>query len=226
MGRIATALAAATLSLASLACVGQERWVDKALLHDGRIVDVQRTVDFHFGSGTPSFTRWPDQYTLQARNPDTRKIVRWSGERHFNPVLLDFQGEVAWLVIVASSVAADLKPFDCPQFPYIFLRQDGSRWTRVPATEFPRPLMRANLSFQYDVRYMKGGRRQSAEDIENGNRMAERSSEGFLARDIPSDFASWRFGYKNEYRVASNAAECVAGKNEKGVRYHFDGKGT
>lgn len=140
------------------------------LLHDGRTIEVQRVAS-HFDSGERSnaFTRSPDQYSLTATNPDSGKQVRWSGERHFNLILLDFRHKTPYLVIVATNVFSNLKQYGCPKIPYIFFRQNenNGRWTQISASEFPRQLLRANLSFRYDGFYMRGGKRQTKEDIES-----------------------------------------------------------
>lgn len=198
--------------LVTSGCTPTERWVDEAVLHDGRTVEVRRSVDFNFGQGEliSALQRWPNQYSLTARNPDTGKTVRWSGERNFDPILLDFWERIPYLVIVASSVFSDLKQYGCPEIPYVFLRYEEreGQWKSIPASQFPQRLLLANLSFSYDGYYMKGGKRQSKEDIARRNELREKTSGGSMSRIIPTTFESWRAKYKNDYRVSHYRDGC------------------
>lgn len=195
-------------------CQADERWIDEASLADGRTVEVDRSVSFNFGGGelSQAFKRWPNQFALKAINPDSGKVVRWSGEQNFNPVLLDFWDKIPYLVVVATSIASNLKQYGCPEIPYIFFRYDEGRghWTQIAPKDFPSRLLRANLSFSYDGTYMKNGARQSKEEIDRRNALRERSSSNFITRTIPIDFASWASRYKNQYR---------AGHYQNGCRY-------
>jgi hypothetical protein len=186
-------------------CRADERWIDEALLADGRTVEVDRSVSFNFGRGelTNALTRWPNQYAFSTKNPDSGKSVLWSGEQDFNPILLDFSNKTPYLVVVATSVFSNLKQYGCPKIPYIFFRFDesGGHWNQIAPKDFPSQLLHANLSFHYDGTYMKDGARQTKEDIDSRNTLGERSSENFTTRTIPTDFASWSSRYKNQYRV-------------------------
>ncbi len=193
-------------------CTPTESWVDEALLHDGRTVEVRRSVDFNFGQGElrSVLQRSPNQYSLTARNPDTGKTVSWSGERNFDPILLDFWEGIPYLVVVASSVFSNLKEYGCPEIPYVFLRYEVSegRWISIPPSQFPQRLLLANLSLYYDGYYMKGGKHQSKEEIASSNELREKTSGGSRSRIIPTTFESWRSKYKNEYRVSHYRDGC------------------
>lgn len=172
----------------------RERWTDEALLHDGRTIDVERAGRV--------------RHTLRTTNPDTMREVAWSGEQGFSPILLDFRDGVAHLVIYAFDINADLKRYGCPEIPYVFFRQDrGGAWIQLAASDFPRSLLIANLSPGYDPHYMKeGGVRRSAQDIRG--QFGPREAGGFLTRTIPTDFASWGYRSKNQYRVGRHRDGC------------------
>lgn len=193
-------------------CQADQRWIDEALLADGRTVEVDRSVSFNFGRGELSnaLTRWPNQYAFKVNNPDSGKSIRWSGEQDFDPILLDFWNKTPYLVVVATSVFSNLKQYGCPEIPYIFFRYDESNghWDQIAPKDFPPQLLHANLSFRYDGTYMKDGKRQSKEDIDRRNAVGERSSENFTTRNIPTDFASWTSRYKNQYRVGHYRDGC------------------
>jgi len=103
-------------------CQADERWIDEAILVDGSSIDVERSVSYNFGNGdlSSALTRWPNQYAFKVDNPYSGKSIRWSGEKDFNPILLDFWNKVPYLVIVAVSTFSNLKQYGCPEIPYIF----------------------------------------------------------------------------------------------------------
>jgi hypothetical protein len=193
-------------------CQADERWIDEAALADGRTVEVDRSVSFNFGDGElfQALKRWPNQFTFKAINPDSGKVVRWSGKKYFDPILLDFWEKIPYLVIVATNDGADLKQYGCPEILYIFFRYDEGRrqWTQIAPKDFPSRLLHANLSFNYETIYMKNGARQSKEEIDGRNALAERSSNYFITRTIPTDFAAWASQYKNQYRVGHYLDGC------------------
>lgn len=195
----------AVLAQCVTGCKADNHWTDEALLHDGRTIDVQRTVAYHFAGGelSEAFKQWPDQYEVTATNPDTGATVRWSGEQKFNPILIDFLGKTTYLVAVATSIYADLKQYGCPEIPYVFFRQnEGDRgWTQIVGSEFPKQLLRANLSFSYSS-FMEDRKPLTKDDIDAVNRTGERSSGGYRSRVIPTDFASWKADSKDGYRTA------------------------
>ena len=129
-------------------------WIDEALLHDGRTIEVNRTVIYNFGSGelTYALQRWPNQYSLEATNPDTGKKVKWLGEKYVNPVLLDFVDGATYLVINSGRVFSNTKKYGCPEIPYVFLRYDEkiADWIPIPTNKIPIGLTQANLSESYD----------------------------------------------------------------------------
>jgi hypothetical protein len=190
------------------ACSRPKEWTDEVLLHDGRTIEVKRSVYFHFGGGdlSTALTKYPDQYSLKAKNPDTGKVVHWSGERKFAPILLDFTNQVPYLVMVATHNNSDLGKYGCPEIPYVFLRYDEQRndWHQLRPEEFPPTLLRANLLFDY----YPNATRLSKEEIDKYNRSSEFSSGGFMSRAIPKDFASWSSRYKNQFRVGHELDGC------------------
>jgi len=189
-------------SLSAFGALAADYWSEDALQHDGRVVRVERTVYYNFGGGelSQALTRWPNQFAIRATNPDTGDTVRWSGSVGWNPIMLGFLDKRAYLVIEANLVSADVKQYGCPEIPYVFLRlDDRSEWKVVPGVEFPKSLLRANLSAHYHPVSTK--KHQSVEDVDNSNKASERSTGGSFARDIPANFAAWQSKYKNQYRV-------------------------
>ena len=107
------------LLLTASGCNADEQWTDEVLLHDGKSIEVKRSVDFHFGQGELSamFTRYPDQYSLKIKDPSSGKTVNWESPRGFNQIALDFWNNVPYGVISQNSVFANLKQYGCPIIP-------------------------------------------------------------------------------------------------------------
>ena len=180
------------LVLVAAGCARQHNsWTDEALLHDGRTIEVQRTVIWNQYWGG----KFPDQFELTATNPDTGQSLRWTGAAREFPLVLEFRDKVAYLVLKV--IGRTLGKYGCPEIPFVFLRYDdrARRWAQVPVSDFPRTLRRVNLSTSYEGYWRREDepQRRTKEDIAQINR----SSEG----SVPTDFASWTFSGKNRYRL-------------------------
>jgi hypothetical protein len=184
-----------------------ESWTDQVLLHDGRVVDSIRSVAFHYGGGelSQALTKWPDQYALKIKNPNTGELVNWQSPRGFNQVAVDFWEGSAYGVILQSSILADLKQYGCPTIPYVFFRYDQQNrtWEQISATKFPVKLQRINLSVSYDGTYMKNSRTQTVSDIVSRNHLMSK-----IKPEIPTSFESWNSEYKNPWRVGHYQDGC------------------
>jgi len=203
----------ALLALAGCEPTKPAHWVDEARLHDGRTVDVERTVYFHYGHGelSDALKQWPDQYSLKLLDPDTRDWISWKGERGFVPLVIDFARGTAWLAMVQDNTYGNLKQYGCPEIPYVFMRYDpaAGRWSQVAAAQFPRELLTGNLSPSfYDSGSMTPAMR-SAEDILRGYKGEEYSTSNHITRIIPADFATWPAKYKNQWRVGHHEDGCA-----------------
>lgn len=178
-------------------------WVDEALLHDGRTVEVQRKVAFYRNS--------PDEYSLQVKHLDTGRSIAWSGERYLHPVLLDFVNGTAYIAVF-SAREIYLKPelFGCPELPYLFYKYDesSSRWRLVPAASVPEVLNRANLSMRYDGTYMKDGARQSKSNIANRNPLYSSATGGLFDVTIPRRLDEWHYPRKARFVNERYPGDC------------------
>jgi hypothetical protein len=133
-----------------------EEWSEEALLHDGRIIKVDREVYwmFHFISGDEASLRVmesdPDRYGIKFKNPDTGETIKWDGEEGFSPVLLDIVDKVPYLVVQGPYIQAYFANYSCPEVPYIFLKHEGGffsgKWVRILPKQFPGKSKVGNLS--------------------------------------------------------------------------------
>ena len=202
----------AMLFLPIIAFAREEKWDDEALLHDGLTVEVHRKVVFHFGGGEiSSLGWWPDEYSLEAKNPDTGKTIKWSGEQDVNPIMLDFVDGIPYLVVRSSRVFSNVKLYGCPEIPYVYLRydQETSKWSPLPKNLAPKVLRTANLSASYDGAYMHNGKRQSKEFISDRYRANKRATNGSFTADIPENYDTWDYFLKDRsYRNIRFKNDC------------------
>jgi hypothetical protein len=202
---------------AAIDVAAADYWTEDALQHDGRIVKVDRTVYYNFGRGdlSQALRRWPDQYSIRARHPDTGETVRWAGKPGWNPIMLGFLGKRSYLVLMEGQVGSDNKQYECPEIPYAFLGLEGSEWRVIRPAEFPKVLLRANLSSRFDSYWMKEKKHHTSDDIANSHKAAEQSSADWFSRAIPTSFGEWPSKYKNQYRVrARRGCEHLVPSNE------------
>lgn len=195
------------LAVFVLTLKAEERWKDQVQLHDGRVVESIRSVAFHYGGGelSQAFTKWPDQYALEIKNPNTGELIKWQSPRGFMQLAVDFWEGTAYGVILQNYISADLKQYGCPSIPYVFFRYDQRNrvWKQISIADFPTQLLRVNLSVRYDGTYMANGRTQTVKDIGSRNRTGSR-----INPEIPTSFESWDSEHKNPWRVGHYQDGC------------------
>lgn len=129
-----------------------KQWKEEVLLHDGRIVVVERR--FKLG-GFPS----PDAHeravldeTISFVLPDSEQKISWKTEfrndvselNSLSPLLLDVVGGVPYLATSPAGCIAYNK-WGRPNPPYVLYKYVDGAWQRIPLQEFPSELVRANL---------------------------------------------------------------------------------
>jgi hypothetical protein len=203
-----------------------EEWKEDALLHDGRIIKVDREVSWTFqlfygDGGSPGmFGSWPDKFRLKFIHPDTQETIKWQGEQYFNPVLLDIVDGVPFLVVRGRPNKDTEKIYGCPELPYIYLRYEKNglwgKWVPVPVEQAPNVLQDANLSPDYPDfprktdpffekkhrdEYGRASRDLSRDEVLRKIRYRERQSGGYFQAKIPTTYDTWyrnSDSYKNE----------------------------
>ncbi len=179
-----------------------EEWDDEALLHDGRTVEVHRKVAF--------YPKWPDEYSLKVKHPDTGESIEWRGERHVNPIMLDFVDGIPYLVVKSARVFSNVKLYGCPELPFVFLKyeKNTSQWIPLARNLAPKVLRTANLSARYDGTYMRDGKRQNKDFIARDYRGNKGATNGSFTADIPENYDAWDYFLK--------------GRSYKNVRFEND----
>jgi hypothetical protein len=187
-----------------------EKWDDEALLNDGRTVEVHRQITLGGRNLIQGISTWPDTYSFEARNPDTGKTIKWSGERYVKPIMLDFVDGIPYLVVRSDKVFLNVKLYGCPEIPYAFLKyeQETSQWVPVLRNLAPKVLRMANLSEVYDGCYMMNGKRQTKEFIASRYRGNKGSSNGSITADIPENYDTWDYQFKDSYKNKRFKNDC------------------
>lgn len=157
------------LSFAISACAGvpalnnsTSSWKEEVVLHDGKVVVVERF--FHLGDypTADSHNRSPLDQTLTFTLPETNKRISWKTEYKNNtpepnsltPLLLGVVDGVPYLATSPAGCIAYNK-WARPNPPYILFKYNNNEWERIPLEAFPSELVQANLMSKPDARILK-----------------------------------------------------------------------
>ena len=195
--------------------VPPKRWSEDVALQDGRRIKVDREVSYTFehsmgdaGSGFSVFKNKLSNHLLQFKHPETGKIIDWQGNPSFIPVLLDLIDGVSYLVLSSRPTKEVERVYGCTELPFTYLQYDTKsqgKWRTVPEDRAPRALKRTNLSF---IEETKSKDHLSVEEVQETIAQKEKSSKGFIQREIPRDYSEWRYLYKNSYRNERGQDDC------------------
>lgn len=206
-----------------------EEWTEDVAIADGRTLLVKRQIYFtvKFLCGDEASFMWscsnPDTHRIAFPNPDTKKEIRWEGDRGFKPVLLDVIGGVPYLIVMGTPDSSNMNKYGCPNIPYIVLRyrEDRTEWTSLLQSQIPKELKDANLSPQY--RDFKGSHlpfpsvvRELVDE--------EQRSYFYVQTKVPKDFESWRYEPKRRYleERSRRKEDCLFGRQLGSVRPTVD----
>lgn len=189
-------------------------WSEDVRLHDGRLIKVEREVEWTFqlfsgDSGSPGFMNsWPDRFWLKFKLPDSQEVIQWQGEQHFRPVLLDIVNGVPYLIVFGHPTKETERNYGCPELPYIYLQfdpQNWGGWKAIPAEKAPEVLRRANLSPEYpDI----GKNHLSTDDVHRLMPRFENSTANNFQQEIPRSYKEWRYSYKNSHLNERRKGDC------------------
>jgi hypothetical protein len=195
--------------------VPPKHWSEDVVLQDGRRMKVEREISFTFkhsmgdaGSGFSVFKNRLSNYRLQFKHPETGEVINWQGEESVSPSLLDVIDGVPYLVLSARPTKETERIYGCTELPFIYLRYDTksqTKWRTVPEDQAPRALKSANLSLAEENKLKD---HLSVEEVQETIAQKEKSSAGFIQREIPRDYGEWRYQYKNSYRNERRRDDC------------------
>lgn len=175
-----------------------EDWKEEALLHDGRVVLVERSLYFEFklmcGDGGSPHTHCnvPTTYKISFHHPGTQEAISWEGG--FVPAALEIIDQVPYLVVVGTGVPVEMGTYPvCNGTPYLYYRYDKvkSRWEVLNESGMPKELTKANLGFGYDDR--SNGKLLSHAEITRYNQWKEKQLSAWFVVHLPKNFEGWSF---------------------------------
>lgn len=193
-------------------------WVEEALLHDGQIIHVTRAIKTGLDV---ALIRLPETkgaarfYSIETYNPNTGETVSWDGDdSEILPILIDFDGAVAYLVVYISGFDNIKNKYGCEFPPYVFLRHEqGKNWIRVQQEYAPEFIKSANLTYglsRYNKpEYIPNLAWMSEDERERIQKIPEKKRAGYqTVRNIKShNLAKEREGYLFQIDIPRNSSD-------------------
>jgi hypothetical protein len=144
---------------------GGDTWQEEVLLHDGRKIVVERTVEQggrHEIGQKPPYKEQRLRFTM----PGTSQAVTWHdhysddlGQANFLPMAIDIVGGMPYLVVHPMGCLSYNK-WGRPNPPYVVFRYQGDEWARIPMQELPVEMTMPNMLFsEPDVQVERLGTR-------------------------------------------------------------------
>ena len=131
---------------------GSKSWKEEVLLHDGRKIVVERTVE---RGGRHEIGQKPPykEQRLRFGSPATGQIVEWQdhfsqdlGQANFLPFALGIVKSTPFLVVVPMGCLAYNK-WGRPNPSYVIFKYDGKEWMRISLQDLPKEIQTPNLIF-------------------------------------------------------------------------------
>lgn len=179
---------------AGLFGIGGTTWKEEVLLHDGRKIIVQRTLE-RGGRHEIGQRSGATNETLAFAIPGTGQTITWNdpysediGSSNFNPLMLEIANGSAYLVASPMGCLSYNK-WGRPNPPYVVFKYQGTAWSRIPLTELPAELTAPNLviSSPDNAAEKASGGVVSVETIKQLNGRARRSEHKTIVREAVQD---------------------------------------
>lgn len=177
--------------------IGSESTVEDVALHDGRHINVERSVtrptifkilDPFFGLPiAPRTDIGGPIYSLKFKNPNTQETITWQGKQYYTPVLLDIVNGTPYLVVNGFTSKETEEIYGCPELPYFYLKYESrlfGKWVPISQEKVPDVLRISNLSHH------------------SGD------GAGFFQKVIPRTYEEWNYQYKNEHLNERKSGDC------------------
>lgn len=137
-------------------------WKEEVVLHDGKIIVVERFYNLGDYPAIESHNRSPLDETITFALPESNKKISWKTEyrnelpepNSLGALLLDVVGGVPYLATSPAGCIAYNK-WKRPNPPYVLFKYVNDEWKRIPLEEFPAELVHANLMSRPDSRGLK-----------------------------------------------------------------------
>jgi len=198
-------LCALFATFALSACFGRAtyHWKEEVLLHDGRVIVIERSV--RTGEVRVELGQWPGEsdYTLTFTTADD-KAVRWEPGKPFRPRILDFSDGTPY-VVARGNTGPDYEKHGCQKPPYFIFRWTDGRWQRIDYEQLPKDVRKMTLSASVtgdeaaNAAVKRG--RTTVEDVKQSHRWLPPHYRE-VREDVPNPCATWR----DDYRYAPSRA--------------------
>ncbi len=131
---------------------GAKKWKEEVLLHDGRVIVVERHFSLGGYPGLEARERTPLDQTITFTLPGRGKRIWWTTEyrddkpdaNSLSALLLDVVDGIPYLATSPAGCIAYNK-WGRPNPPYVLFKYVNDEWKQIPLTEFPPQLLEANL---------------------------------------------------------------------------------
>jgi len=151
--------------LSTTGCGRQLNWTQDALLHDGRVLLVERNSVFN--SPFPGNSGMEIRQTLTFSHPDTGERITWRLPDGLQPIMLDFEQGAPYYVLNEYTVL-DYNKWGCPNPPYIVYLYKKGVWKQVDFSQLPKVFVVRNMAkMAKEIRGLKDGSHISIQGMEN-----------------------------------------------------------
>ncbi len=139
------------IAVASMsACSKEVSWKEEVLLHDGRKIIVERSVE---RGGRHEIGQRPPikEQSLSFNMPGTNQRIMWEdkysedvGGGNFHPMLLEIFNDIVY-VLVSPAGCLSYNKWGRPNPPYLLFEYNGKTWQRIRLQELPNEIKLPNL---------------------------------------------------------------------------------
>jgi hypothetical protein len=178
---IATSTAALLLAGGLASCARNDlKWTEDVRLPDGRVVTLERYVEFKGGASNFGDPSTDSLQRLSFTHPSTGEVIRWESSKEagrLTTIALWMSQETPRL-LVQPTYGGDLIRFKCPNPPYLLVEHVQSQWRSVPLAQIGVDSLRANMT----THLMESGLREKIEG--SGLRLnADQTADSYTYRN-------------------------------------------
>ena len=144
-------LALSLNAYASIFGIGGDRWKEEVLLHDGRIMIVERSQTYG-GRSEPGQSGPIKEHTIRFTLPGSNQTITWVseygedvGRTNFNLLAVHVLNRVPY-VVAEPNLCLSYNKWGRPNPPYVFFKFDGNAWQRISLDQFPVEFKTVNVA--------------------------------------------------------------------------------
>jgi hypothetical protein len=120
------------------------RWTEDVRLNDGRVVTVERFVEFNGPPPEPFKPRSQSRLELAFKHPNSGARVEWIGERIYSPIALFVRNDE--MLLLVGVAFGGWEQLNCPDPGFILWGWREGVWSRLQLEELPIRYVIPNLT--------------------------------------------------------------------------------